>query len=165
MRNPPTAEDRLATRIRIERELRGWSQADLTRELRQYGSTLHESAIAKIENREVETPRQIRINEADMFAKVFNLDLTDMYVDDGSAAKKLAGELRRAPETIDAAYSTFVENAYKAMDLRSDLRNQDMVRELSDAIGDTARILLKSAPENWIQELSTLTEQSGYMGG
>lgn len=72
-------EYRFGRRVRTEREKRGWTQADLASRLSEFGLALHPSAIAKIELRDVDRPRAIRLDEAEVIARVFGLTVDEMY--------------------------------------------------------------------------------------
>lgn len=68
-----------AERVRLERQRRGWSQAELSRQMRAIGQPLDQAAISKIESPpESDRVRRIDIDEAIAFAKVFNLSLEQM---------------------------------------------------------------------------------------
>lgn len=68
-----------AERIRIERQRRGWSQAELARRMRDAGQPLDQAAISKIESPPgSDRLRRIDIDEAISFAKVFDLSLEEM---------------------------------------------------------------------------------------
>ncbi len=73
-----TAEDYFGTRMRRERERRGWTQAELATKLAEVGVNLHPSAIAKIELRDVTRPRTIRLDEAQAIAYILGLPLEEM---------------------------------------------------------------------------------------
>ncbi|MGX6508254.1 helix-turn-helix transcriptional regulator [Rhodococcus sp. SJ-2] len=75
----PSAEDRFGRRVRLEREARGWTQADLAKRIEVAGVSLHPSAIAKIELRDVEKPRAIRLDEAQAIADAFGLFVDEMW--------------------------------------------------------------------------------------
>lgn len=73
------AEDRFGESLRYERERRGMTQADVARALREMsGINLHPSAIAKMEQRTVEKPRSIRLEEAYGIAQVFQTTVDKM---------------------------------------------------------------------------------------
>lgn len=74
-----SVEDRFARRVRAERESRGWTQAQLAEALSEHGIKFHQSAVAKIENRDVDRPRVIRLDEAEALARVFGLSLNEMF--------------------------------------------------------------------------------------
>lgn len=75
------SEDAFGRRVREERLLRGWTQADLAERLQKEGLKLHPSAIAKIEDREAPKPRTIRLDEASAIARVFGRLVDEMYED------------------------------------------------------------------------------------
>lgn len=72
------AEAEFGRQVRIEREARGWTQAELAKRLEAEGISLHPSAIAKIELRDTERPRAIRLDEAQALANIFGLPLDSM---------------------------------------------------------------------------------------
>lgn len=79
-----THESNLARRVQLERERRGWSLSDLARRMTAAGYTLHPSAIHKIEK----GTRRITLNEAVVYAQVFELTLGAMLLDPGVLATK-----------------------------------------------------------------------------
>ncbi|MGC0362916.1 transcriptional regulator with XRE-family HTH domain [Rhodococcus sp. 27YEA15] len=90
-----SVEDWFGRRVREERELRGWTQQELAARLHDQGISLHPSAIAKIELRDVERPRTIRLDEAKSLAEAFGVDLAVMLLDSPSAqVHYLAGRIR-----------------------------------------------------------------------
>lgn len=74
-------EDSFGRRVRQERNLRGWTQADLAKRLSEEGLKLHPSAIAKIEDRDRGDgkPRSIRLDEAAAIARVFGRLVDEMF--------------------------------------------------------------------------------------
>lgn len=74
-----SAEDRFGRRVRVEREARGWTQADLAKRIEPSGISLHPSAIAKIELRDVAKPRAIRLDEARAIADAFGISVDEMW--------------------------------------------------------------------------------------
>lgn len=82
MGSEDSAEWRFGQHVRIERERRGWTQAELAERLGRAGLQLHPSAIAKIEIREPKDgkPRAIRLNEATVIAKVLGVPLKKMLL-------------------------------------------------------------------------------------
>lgn len=72
-------EDRFGARLRHERERRCMTQAQVAAALEsRHGISLHPSAIAKMETRDVARPRTIRLNEARAVASVFGLTVSEM---------------------------------------------------------------------------------------
>lgn len=86
-------EDRFGKRVRDERLLNGWTQAQLAEKLLQEGVKLHPSAIAKIEDRSVDKPRAIRLEEAAALARVFGRPLDEMYDDDEHRVRSIGNRL------------------------------------------------------------------------
>jgi len=89
---PWAIEDRLGQRVRQEREVRGWSQNELAQRLESIGIKLHFSAIAKMEARDVTTPRTFRLAEAWALAAVFDMTLEELL----DAPRSASGDLLRA---------------------------------------------------------------------
>lgn len=71
-------EERFARRVRIEREARNLSQADLAKLLSRNGLRAHSTTIAKIETRDSAHPRTIRLDEAAALARIFDTTLDDL---------------------------------------------------------------------------------------
>ncbi|MGW0933624.1 helix-turn-helix transcriptional regulator [Streptomyces sp. NPDC002666] len=73
------AEDRFGRRMRKEREDRAMTQSDVARVLEmEHDLKLHSTAIAKMEQRDVERPRAIRLSEARAIADMFGLTVDEM---------------------------------------------------------------------------------------
>jgi hypothetical protein len=112
------SERHLAERLQVERKRRGWSQAELARQLEAIGYPLHQSVISKIEppdpdqrsgrrrGPDATARRKVTIGEAIAFSRVLDIPL---------------GELLLPPEAVlDAAvWRDFIE----AAELRNTLRN------------------------------------------
>ncbi|MDJ0015033.1 helix-turn-helix transcriptional regulator [Rhodococcus erythropolis] len=73
-----SAESRFGNRVRFEREQRGWSQSELAQRVSDGGISMHPSTITKIEARDAEKPRSIRLDEAYALAQVFGTSLETM---------------------------------------------------------------------------------------
>ncbi|MGO8853693.1 MAG: helix-turn-helix domain-containing protein [Mycobacterium sp.] len=61
------------TKVRIERERRGWSQEELAKRLTENGIPVYSSTIAKIES--LKKPRAVRLGEAAGIADLFGISL------------------------------------------------------------------------------------------
>jgi len=85
-----STEDRFGRRLRMEREQRGWTQADVATRLDRMGMKLHSTAIAKMEQRDVQRPRAIRLSEAQAIAELFNMTLDEMLSTPDSQFAQLA---------------------------------------------------------------------------
>ncbi|XQE79551.1 helix-turn-helix domain-containing protein [Streptomyces microflavus] len=73
------AEDRFGRRMRKEREDRAMTQSDVANVLaEEHDLKLHATAIAKMEQRDVERPRTIRLSEARAIADMFGLTVDEM---------------------------------------------------------------------------------------
>lgn len=112
---PIAPEDQFGRRVRAERTSRAWSQAELAEKLKAHGVDLHPTAIAKIEQRDADSPRSIRLNEAVALAKAFEMPLEHLL---NSADELVAGSRER---TI-AALRLIEETANKLIDNLDDLR-------------------------------------------
>lgn len=77
MENNPadTAEDRFGRNVRRLREEAGLKQSDLAAKVTELGLKMHASTVAKIELRDVDTPRSVRINEAEAIAGALGVPL------------------------------------------------------------------------------------------
>lgn len=73
-----SAESRFGNRVRFEREQRGWSQSELAQRVSERGVAMHPSTITKIEARDAEKPRSIRLDEAYVLSQVFGTSLETM---------------------------------------------------------------------------------------
>ncbi|MEV7169994.1 helix-turn-helix transcriptional regulator [Streptomyces sp. NPDC093224] len=67
-------EDNVATRIKVERDKRGWSTTLVSDLLNEAGYEMNPSAVWRIENRK----RRINLDEAIGFAEIFGLSLTNL---------------------------------------------------------------------------------------
>lgn len=77
-RRVETPEDRFGVRVKHEREIRGWSQAELASKLTREGVKAYPTTIAKIETRSTERPRAVRLDEATVLARIFDASLDDL---------------------------------------------------------------------------------------
>ena len=88
------AEDRFGRRLRKEREDRGMTQADVARVLdMEHDLKLHATAIAKMEQRDADRPRAIRLSEARAIADMFGLTIDEMASAGESEVQAVAREL------------------------------------------------------------------------
>ncbi|MFJ9523370.1 helix-turn-helix domain-containing protein [Kitasatospora sp. NPDC101801] len=69
------SEEHAAERVRLEREARGWSTAELAKRMTKAGYPINQSSVWRIESGEPR--RRINLDEAIGFAKVFELTLED----------------------------------------------------------------------------------------
>lgn len=67
-------EDNVATRIKVERDKRGWSTTLVSDLLNEAGYEMNPSAVWRIENRK----RRINLDEAIGFADIFDLSLSNL---------------------------------------------------------------------------------------
>ncbi|MCD9875282.1 helix-turn-helix domain-containing protein [Streptomyces guryensis] len=95
-----SGEANVATRIRVEREARGWSTNALSDRLNEAGFEMNPSAVWRIENGK----RRINLDDAIGFAEVFGIDLRNLVGPPQLAAKARAMEL--IDEVVDAFRAT-----------------------------------------------------------
>ena len=107
-RNKPRsigAEAILAERIRRERSKRGWSPADLAKQMTAAGCSLTTSAVYKIENREA--PRRISVDELIALTQILGTTVEDLLtpieVLDQERARRLLVDLDDADKDLSAA--------------------------------------------------------------
>lgn len=106
----PEGEDLFGARLRQERERRNLTQADVAQLLERHrGIKLHPSAIAKMETRDVDRPRTIRLNEATAIASLFNLTVDEMLEPTEDAFEEAADLAQRLAELLDLAQHTRAE--------------------------------------------------------
>ncbi|PVX64973.1 UNVERIFIED_ORG: helix-turn-helix protein [Nocardia globerula] len=86
--------------MRAEREARGWTQLDLAEKLKESGISLHSSAIAKIELRDVDRPRVIRLDEAQAIANLFGLLIDEMFDTEDQRIRSVGNRMRTWLERI-----------------------------------------------------------------
>ncbi|MFJ8953916.1 MULTISPECIES: helix-turn-helix domain-containing protein [unclassified Streptomyces] len=95
-----SGEANVATRIRVEREARGWSTNAVSDHLNEAGFDMNPSAVWRIENGK----RRINLDDAIGFAEVFGIDLRNLVGPPQLAAKARAMEL--IDEVVDAFRAT-----------------------------------------------------------
>lgn len=103
-----SAEDRFGRAVRRHREELGLKQADLAQRAGALGLKMHPSAIAKIELRDVDNPRSIRINEAEVLAQALGVNL-DQLLGESSRAREMAGLLNTSLTRVQALRERLVE--------------------------------------------------------
>lgn len=125
-----SVEDWFGRRVREERELRGWTQFELAERLRRQGISLHQSAIAKIELRDVDRPRTIRLDEAKALSEAFGVDLAQMLLDSpGARAHHLARKIRYWTEAQVEEFQFAEDLALELRDLLSDIERMSGAEE------------------------------------
>jgi transcriptional regulator with XRE-family HTH domain len=90
----PMAEDHVAQRIKLEREVRGWSTVTLAERMNAAGHPINQSAIWRIESGKPR--RRVNLDEALGFCKVFDITLDDLTAAPGQIAnpqvRRLVGD-------------------------------------------------------------------------
>ena len=75
---PPGPDEWAAERIRYERELRGWSTAELARRVTEAGVPMRQQQAWQIESGD--PPRKLSVGEAATIAKIFGITIADLLV-------------------------------------------------------------------------------------
>lgn len=117
------AERNLARRIRMEREDRNWSPAQLAQHMTEAGCSISTSAIYKIEDSE--KPRKITVDELVALADVFGVDdvrdllkpVEEVYQDRANAILK---KLDEADRDLFAAIIRRMEGLTELFELRAE---------------------------------------------
>jgi transcriptional regulator with XRE-family HTH domain len=73
---PPGPDEWAAARVRHERELRGWSTAELARRVTEAGVPLRQQQVWQIESGT--PPRRLSVGEAATIARIFGISLFDL---------------------------------------------------------------------------------------
>lgn len=165
------AEDRFGRRLRKEREDRAMTQADVARVLaEEHDLKLHATAIAKMEQRDVERPRVIRLSEARAIADMFGLTLDEMtsaadqeiaaVAREFAALGKQADALRQQTEAaMDRLRSVAAVMAVPEEQLTPAIRQarKQIITSLSDMQGEHRRRV--DAGHQFIQGLRKMNMQ------
>lgn len=137
-----TAEDRCGRNLRRLREERGLSQAELAHKMEEFGVSLHPSAIAKIEARDVANPRTIRLNEADALARALGVQLWDLLAGPHQEFLSAATLLEQAVFQAESA-NRWIDGANAKLAALSDITLEDIdpddveaFRQTQDKIND-----------------------------
>ncbi|MFJ2578432.1 helix-turn-helix domain-containing protein [Kitasatospora aureofaciens] len=131
-KNPRLAgEENAARRLKMERESRGWSTAEVARRMSETGFPINQSSVWRIESGE--PPRRINLDEAIGFAKIFDITLAELVGPSGGAVSAKMLHLfeifqeaaNRAQDALDEmdtaesalyAYADQHQDAYEAID-------------------------------------------------
>lgn len=166
----PTPEDVFGRRIKAEREARGWTQAELTRRAAEHlGSDPYSSLVAKIESRDVASPRLIRLDEASAFAKVFGLPLDALlasssgYTEAQAAlqhTQNAAGDLSDATRELWGRLTTYARHWRDTPEKQSEARVlaellarvADQVQGVHNALSEHLAALTTRLPETHPEE-------------
>ncbi|MFM9652797.1 helix-turn-helix domain-containing protein [Streptomyces galilaeus] len=116
------AEDRFGRRLRKEREDRGMTQADIARVLAdEHDLKLHPTAVAKMEQRDSEKPRVIRLSEARAIADMFGLTVDEMTSTADQEIEALAREFVLLGKEADIIRSMTAKAMSRLQDLTESL--------------------------------------------
>lgn len=90
----PAMEDNVAERIRMEREVRGWSTVTLAEKMAAAGHPINQAAIWRIESGKPR--RRVNLDEALGFCEIFQITMEDLTAAPGQVAnahvRRLVGE-------------------------------------------------------------------------
>ncbi len=100
------SEENAAERVRLERELRGWSTGELAKRMTEAGYPINQSSVWRIESGEPR--RRINLNEAIGFAKVFDLALEDFLGPPTSPEEKI---MQQVADHVIFGYRTTAQGA------------------------------------------------------
>ncbi|MBV2356416.1 helix-turn-helix domain-containing protein [Streptomyces sp. J2-1] len=89
----PVPEEHVAARIKLEREVRGWSTVKLAEEMATAGHPINQSAIWRIESGKPR--RRVNLDEALGFCKVFDITMHDLTGPPGELATPRVRQLAR----------------------------------------------------------------------
>lgn len=88
------SERRFGRRMRQERERAGLTRLQLSERIRELGVDLHQSAVAKMEDRDTAKPRAIRLAEAAAIASVLGISVSDMMAPQTAELARLTDQAR-----------------------------------------------------------------------
>lgn len=131
-----TAEDRCGRNLRRLREHKGFSQAELAHKMEEFGLTLHPSAIAKIEARDADNPRTIRLNEADGLARALGVSLGELLVGPHQEFLAAAELLEQAVYQAESA-NRWIDGATAKLAALSDISLEDIEPDDAEALRHT----------------------------
>ncbi|MGW4492701.1 helix-turn-helix domain-containing protein [Streptomyces sp. NPDC004376] len=124
----PVPEDHVAARIKLEREVRGWSTVKLAEEMAAAGHPINQSAIWRIESGKPR--RRVNLDEALGFCKVFDITMQDLIGPPGELATPRIRQLAREYVQMTREY----RQLRAAID-QNQIQLGELQREL-DAYGD-----------------------------
>lgn len=145
----PNPELLVGLRVRQLRQALGWSQEQVAKRLLEFGVSMHQTTIAKIEA----AARPIRVNEAYVLAKILNVSLEDLlqYTPDGAE-----DELQLALAFSAQAHQQAVDAATRAMELA------ELQAEAQKAHLQAVRV--QTSAEQRLAELRELYSRGGARG-
>ncbi len=163
-RRQATPEDRFGARVKHEREVRGWSQADLADRLTAENVKAYPTTIAKIETRSAERPRSIRLDEATALARIFGASLDDLVgqpsefdlQDAVDLLVSAAGMARDQVQRVSASLAEAFDGLHLSVEEIAAMTDEDSER-LGDSLVLATNML---APYGAIQDHLTKTRRS-----
>lgn len=156
----PLAENHVAERIKMEREVRGWSTVTLAERMNEAGHPINQSAIWRIESGKPR--RRVNLDEALGFCKVFDITLDELTAAPGQIAnphvRRLVGEYveqwkqwRALGKSMDAVQAEL--RAYtKAHPDQDDVVKALLTHEMAVASGGEFRHHMGARPklQSWL---------------
>jgi len=170
-----SVEERFARRVKFEREARGLSQADLAKLVSKKGIRAQATTIAKIEARDRDRPRTIRLDEAAAIADVFETTVDDLLgntrkFDRQAAVRRIPTIASQALQSIVAAISQ-VDLALDALNVSPDelgkwanLHDEELIDDLLLSLPDIRALLMLSKRKSLAESLNSLSEAIGEIG-
>lgn len=137
-----THETVLARRLQHEREKRHMSYESLAQRMTQAGCSMQGSAIYKIEKGD--PPRRITVNELVEFARIFGLDVPNLLLPPGLAARQEVRELVAELRSVMATRLRVFETAEQRQD-----EIMARLKELLDA-GDNTASAIRAELNLWL---------------
>ncbi|MBH5141437.1 helix-turn-helix transcriptional regulator [Rhodococcus erythropolis] len=168
-------EDRFARRVRSEREARGLSQADLAKLLSTKGVRAHPTTVGKIESRDGDRPRSIRLDEAAAISAVFGIPLDDLVGRPQRFDRQAAIDRVRvaAIQTLQSIASAVEPLGQAIQALKIDPENSDHLAELNKQDLDSVEVgpifqravLMGVSRRRLAEKLDSISEVIGEIGG
>ncbi len=169
-------EDRFSRRVKFEREVRGLSQADLAKLLSEKGLRAHPTTIAKIESRDADRPRSIRLDEAAAMAEVFDTSIDELLgqvrtFDRRAAvdrvAKVAAGAMRGMAHALDPLDQAIEALKISPDELRhhADLLEQGMLSLPDDDAALMRAVLMVREYQEVNSRMRLVADSINVMGG
>lgn len=153
-----TAEDRYGRNVRRMREENGLSQAELAEKLNALtGMSMHPSAIAKIEARDVASPRAIRLNEADGIARALGASLPELLTGPDQEFQEAAAMLERAVSERENAE----RNIRKAFAILRSLKDEGDWEQVKEGLTPAEAVAIDASRNSMIASLARMEEFHG----
>lgn len=158
-------ERNFAANVAYLREKSGMTQTDLARKLQQYGLKFHQQTVQRVEARE----RPVRLDEANLIARVFDVDLQSLTSSLKSNDQDLRLTIDRNRRAVSRVYENVSEELFEFLGLF-----EEQVAGLMDRDFKEGKVL--THVEVWALEwclrtrevvahlIDTRAEAAGYLG-